>query len=176
MPSTCEARTGQTLEAQNACVKEREPGQKETPDRGAHLTTTPPRSTESHSEKPDAVPTKACTGTCTKASSLPGNPDSTTAPCKLLTLLEKDPTADITQVPLPTQTDKQPCKTSNPEDCSSDGVECATAYKMLMQYATSDEKMGRIAAALESGCTPSAAGGCKVKKSVVWSVLDEECT
>lgn len=45
-----------------------------------------------------------------------------------------------------------------------------------MQYATSDEKMDKIAAALESGCTLSAAGGCKVKKSVVWTVLDEEYT
>jgi hypothetical protein len=47
---------------------------------------------------------------------------------------------------------------------------------MLIQYATSEEKMDKIAVALESGCTPSATGGCKVKKSVVWKLLDEEYT
>ncbi|OCK98352.1 uncharacterized protein K441DRAFT_604248 [Cenococcum geophilum 1.58] len=82
------------------------------------------------------------------------------APCKLLTLLAKNPATNIIK----------------PEDCSSDSIECSTAYKILMQYATSDEKMDKIAAALESGCTLSAAGGCKVKKSVVWTVLDEEYT
>ncbi|KAF2188550.1 hypothetical protein K469DRAFT_703135 [Zopfia rhizophila CBS 207.26] len=176
VPSTPEPQTGKKLEAQNVSVRERELDPMKTSESGECLTKSSPRSVESHSEKSDVAPTKVCTGTCTKASSLSGYPDGTRAPCKLLTLLAKNPTADITQVPLSTQSDKQLCKTSKPEDYSSDGVECSTAYKMLMQYATSDEKMDKIAAALESGCTPSAAGGCKVKKSVVWTVLDEECT
>jgi hypothetical protein len=98
------------------------------------------------------------------------------APCKLVTLLAKNPAADVTQVQLSAESDNQPRNISNSDDCKSDGIECSTAYKMLMQYATSEEKMDRIAAALESGCTPSGTGGCKVKKSVVWTALDEECT
>ncbi|KAF2421112.1 hypothetical protein EJ08DRAFT_683112 [Tothia fuscella] len=57
----------------------------------------------------------------------------------------------------------------------SDGVECSTAYRTLMQYATSQDKMDRITAALDYGCTPSGGGGCKVKSSVMWKVLDDEC-
>jgi hypothetical protein len=93
------------------------------------------------------------------------------APCKLVTLLAENPAADITQVSLSAGT-----QTNNHEDQSADGVECSAAYSMLMRHATSGESMDRIAAALEGGCTPSATGGCSVKKSVVWRTLDEECT
>jgi hypothetical protein len=103
------------------------------------------------------------------------HPDSVGAPCKLVTLLTRNPAADVTQVPLPPESSEEPHDINKPEDCSADGIECSAAYKMLMQYATSTESIDRIATALESGCTPSAGGGCKVKKSVVWSTLDKEC-
>jgi hypothetical protein len=121
-------------------------------------------------------PPKECTGTCAKSGSQSASeqPEIAVAPCQLLTLLAKNPAADITQVPLP-EPENQACKDANCEDPNSDGVECAAAYKMLIHYATSDEKMDKIAAALESGCTPTAGGGCKVKKSVVWKALDENC-
>ncbi|KAF1994083.1 hypothetical protein P154DRAFT_502440 [Amniculicola lignicola CBS 123094] len=115
-------------------------------------------------------------GTCSATSPPPQYPDNGKAPCKLVTLLVKNPAADITQVTLSPESDKPPSKVSKSGGCISEGIECSAAYKMLMQYATSEEKIDKIAAALESGCTPSAAGGCKVKKSVVWTVLDEECT
>ncbi|PVI08323.1 hypothetical protein DM02DRAFT_607768 [Periconia macrospinosa] len=127
-------------------------------------------------EEPEALSTQECEGTSPKSHLASSDPNSARAPCKVLTLLSKNPGADITQVPLSKQAGKQPCEIGKPGGCSStDGVECSSAYRMLMQYATSQEKMDKIAVALESGCTPSVGGGCEVKKSVVWRVLDEEC-
>lgn len=126
----------------------------------------------------DLPATKSCLPSAApseKAHSPVQHPDRVGAPCKLITLLTKNPAADITQVPIQLESSKESYGISNPEDCNSDGIECYAAYNMLMQYATSSESMDRIATALESGCTPSATGGCKVKKSVVWSALDEEC-
>ncbi|KAL9104805.1 MAG: hypothetical protein Q9163_000303 [Psora crenata] len=125
--------------------------------------------------KSELSPSKKCVGTCIKTSSVSGSPNTTRAPCKLLTLLAENPAADITQVPLPSPLEKQLLHTRDSNVDSSDGVECSTAYKMLMQYATSEEKMDQIAVTLERGCTPSAAGGCQVKNSIVWQMLDEEC-
>jgi hypothetical protein len=98
------------------------------------------------------------------------------APCKLITLLAEDPATDITQVFLSTNSETPLCETNKLENDSSNGIECSAANSMLMQYATSGEKMDRIAAALESGCTPSASGECRVEKSVVWRTLDAECS
>jgi len=97
------------------------------------------------------------------------------APCKLLTLLAKNPAADITQLPLSSRSEEERCNSVNNADRSVDGVECSAAYKLLIQYATSEEKMDHIAKALEEGCTPTQEGGCKVKKKVVWEVLDDVC-
>ncbi|KAH7112567.1 hypothetical protein B0J11DRAFT_542600 [Dendryphion nanum] len=172
----CATQRRRTLNARNISVKDRELGLVTASEDGECLTRVSPRSVESRIEKLNGAPTERHTEICTNASSLSGYQDSTIVPCKLLTLLAKDPTADITQVSLSTQSDTQPCEASMTEACSSGGIECSTAYKMLMQYATSDKKMDKIAMALESGCTLSAAGGCNVKKSVIWAVLDEECT
>ncbi|OCK90507.1 uncharacterized protein K441DRAFT_666216 [Cenococcum geophilum 1.58] len=172
--STCALQTGAKSEARNVSTKEGESAPMKTYESEECSSKISPGPLESSSRNSEASPTKICAGSCTKASSPSQNPDNARAPCKLLTLLAENPAADITQVSLSTQSEKQPCNTSKPEDCSSDGVKCSTAYKMLIQYATSEEKMDKIAAALESGCTPSATGGCKVKKSVVWKLLDEE--
>jgi hypothetical protein len=100
-----------------------------------------------------------------------------TSPCKLLSLLAENPAADISQIPLPLpHLEKMTYANNYPNDPKDDtGVDCSEAYKLLMQYATSDGKLNKIASALESGCTPSASGVCKVKKSAMWRVLDEEC-
>ncbi|KAK7212755.1 hypothetical protein V2G26_019933 [Clonostachys chloroleuca] len=89
-------------------------------------------------------------------------------PCKLLSHLAENPAADITQIPVP------PSSSHPAEDATHHGgdVECGKAYEMLMQYATSEEKMDRVAQALEGGCTPTGKGGCAVKKNVVWEALD----
>lgn len=173
--STCALQSGTGLEAGNVSEKEVDWETMKSDESGESSTRNPPP--EPSIQKLDTAPTDGCLETLTRgAPVLSGHPNTTGAPCKLVTLLTKNPATDITQVPLSTQSNYEPCETGKPEDCGSDGVECSSAYKMLMQYATSDEKMDRIAVALESGCTPSAQGGCKVKKSVVWKVLDEECT
>jgi hypothetical protein len=130
-----------------------------------------PHPMESSTRESEISRKRDCAGICTKSASLSENRDATRPPCQLLTLLAENPTADILQVQLPSQSRN----TGNLEDCNSEGVECSAAYKMLIRYATSEEKMDKIAAALESGCTPSTGGGCRVKKGVVWKVLDEEC-
>lgn len=91
-----------------------------------------------------------------------------TPPCKLLTILAGNPNADITQ--MPGAADQQ-------EECErSDGVECLQARKMLMRFATTEEKLDDIAGALERGCVKDGSGrGCQVKNDVIWKVLDRYC-
>lgn len=85
-------------------------------------------------------------------------------PCKVLTQLAQNPSADVTQPSLGGQ---------NPADDETGGVECSKAHKMLMQYATSEEKIDIISQALESGCTKKAGGGCKVRNEAIWKAIDE---
>jgi hypothetical protein len=51
------------------------------------------------------------------------------------------------------------------------GQPCESAYKLLMRYATSEEKMEALARCLEEGCVPSSGGGCKVKNETVSQAL-----
>jgi hypothetical protein len=163
----CESQTGSKPESRNLDVEEGKPVPMEAPESGECLKKSSPLvvSCNEQSEVPSVE---------AQYPSPSPRSDSTGAPCRLLTLLAKNPAADITQVPFSGSVE-QPCKPIESSELNSDGIECSTAYKMLMRYPTSAEKMDRIAAALESGCTPSAAGGCKVKKSVIWRALDEEC-
>jgi hypothetical protein len=93
-------------------------------------------------------------------------------PCKLLSLLAENPTADIAQVTVrPTSVDPLQGTAAHVEG----GVECAKAYEMLMRYATSDEKMDYVARALEAGCTSTGQGTCAVKKEIIWEALDGMC-
>jgi hypothetical protein len=120
-------------------------------------------------------PTQVSATVCESSPQKSQRPKNARAPCKLITLLAENPAIDITQMSISTNSETRLCETNKPENDSSNGIECSAAYSMLMRHATSGEKMDRIAAALESGCTPSATGGCRVKKSVVWRTLDEEC-
>lgn len=92
-------------------------------------------------------------------------------PCKLLSLLAENPTADITQVTAHLSSVDLPQGTALGEG----GVECGKAYEMLMRYATSEEKMDYVARALETGCTSTGKGVCAVKKKVIWEALDGIC-
>lgn len=163
--STCSPQTGRVVGALNVSVNGGE---------SPSMMASTSGDSSPKNRKSELSCTKVYAGTFTETASLSRKTDTTGAPCQLLSLLAENPSADITQVSPSTRSEKQPCKNSTPEDCSSDGVECFTAYKMLMHYATSEEKMESIATALESGCTPSATGGCKVRNSVVWKVLDQE--
>lgn len=73
---------------------------------------------------------------------------------------------------------QMPLKVDDKATCSSrDGVECSEAYRMLMQYATSEEKLDTISRALDEGCTVNkgSGGGCRVRNKVIWRALDDIC-
>jgi hypothetical protein len=94
-------------------------------------------------------------------------------PCKLLSLLAENPTADITQVTAhPSSVEPPPPQGTV---LSEGDVECRKAYEMLMRYVTSEEKMDYVARALETGCTSTGQGACAVKKKVIWEALDGLC-
>lgn len=111
------------------------------------------------------APQAGSAGTC------PSGGREVRSPCKLLSLLAENPAADITQVPV------HPSAVDPLQDTAHrDGdVECGKAYEMLMQYATSEEKMDYVSRTLEAGCTSTGQGGCAVKKKVIWEALDSMC-
>lgn len=173
-PSACDSQRGRELQAQSVSVKEAKPAPMKMPESGECLIkSSSPR--ELPNEESEVSTAQVSAAVRPKSSSRSRHSESAVAPCKLLTLLAMNPAADLTQVPL-SESDNQLYKATESDDDNADGVECSTAYTMLLHHATSHKKMDRIAASLESGCTPSSAGGCKGKKSVVWRVLDEECT
>ncbi|KAH7412701.1 hypothetical protein BKA64DRAFT_637393 [Cadophora sp. MPI-SDFR-AT-0126] len=85
-------------------------------------------------------------------------------PCKVLTRLAENPSADITQSLV---TGEQH------DDRVDDGVECSKAHNMLMQFATSEEKLDRISQALERSCLGRKGGGCKVPNAAMWKAIDD---
>jgi hypothetical protein len=89
------------------------------------------------------------------------------APCKLMTQLAANPSADITQVPIELDQIDKPGQ--------ADGVECSRAYEMLMQFATTEENLDAIALALENGCVANRGpgGGCKMKNTYIMKALDD---
>lgn len=97
--------------------------------------------------------------------------DKQIMPGKLLSRLAENPATDITQVPVP------PGSVDPLQDATYHGgdVECGKAHEMLMRYTTSEEKMHRVARALEGGCTSTGKGGCVVKKVAIWEALDSMC-
>ncbi|KAK3327057.1 hypothetical protein B0T19DRAFT_399965 [Cercophora scortea] len=114
--------------------------------------------------------------TCHSRTSPDDNLNHIVPSCKLLTRLAENPAADITQVPViaPPNPDEDEDQDADAPP-QGDGIECRKAYDMLIQYATSEEKMDTIARALESGCTKNGKGGCAVKSKVVLQALDDMC-
>jgi hypothetical protein len=133
----------------------------------------PSSSTVESSTSNEETHTKTCATSCKEQIPHPRIQTTVSAPCRQLISSATNACAGTKQTRssshLGTRTDV------GTELDDSDGVECSTAYRTLMQYATSQDKMNRITAALDYGCTPSGTGGCKVKSSVMWEVLDEEC-
>lgn len=87
-------------------------------------------------------------------------------PCKLVEQLAANPSADITQLPIvPDEGDT----VDNPDSTS-----CARAYQLLMQYATTDEKLKALASTVAQGCVPdkTAGRGCSMKNMVIMDALD----
>lgn len=60
-----------------------------------------------------------------------------------------------------------------PEPNEPGGVQCSKAYKMLVQFATIDEKLETISHALENGYVKNSSGGCKVRNEVLWKALED---
>ncbi|KAI9652204.1 MAG: hypothetical protein M1829_001813 [Trizodia sp. TS-e1964] len=101
----------------------------------------------------------ACLRETTKASS-----SSQLPPCKLVSRLAANPSADITKIRVADSQTEQAQEV--------DGLECSKAYQMLMQFATTDDKLDTAALALEKGCVATG-GGCKVLNKVVFKALDD---
>lgn len=77
--------------------------------------------------------------------------------------LAENPSTDLTQIGV---SDLQV------EENEADGMECSKAYKMLIQFATTEEKLDTISQALESGCTRGSKGGCKVRNEAILIAID----
>jgi hypothetical protein len=92
---------------------------------------------------------------------------STLAPCKLISRLAEDPNTDITQILVGDHETDKPAPI--------DGVECSKAYRMLMQFGTTEEKLDKISQALEVGCTANEEphGGCRVRNEIIWKAIDD---
>jgi hypothetical protein len=91
-------------------------------------------------------------------------PSTKLAPCKLMSRLAENPSADLTQIGV---------SNHQVEEDEADGVECSKAYKMLIQFVTTEEKLDTISRALESGCTRGLKGGCKVRNEAIWKAIDD---
>ncbi|KAM7193075.1 hypothetical protein V8F20_008591 [Naviculisporaceae sp. PSN 640] len=133
---------------------------------------------------PKATGKSSCgTSTCGTRNSGKEIPVPVLPTCKLLSRLAENPAADITQVHVPehntttgtlNSNEEQPCQDDKAGASHGGNIECKKAYDMLIQYATTEEKMDTIARALESGCTKNknGKGGCAVRSEVILQALD----
>lgn len=99
-----------------------------------------------------------------------GLPPRTLPPCKILTRLAAEPHTDIAQLTAPSDDGLDSVQTG-------DEISCSRAHQLLMQYATSEEKLDAIAEVLENGCVPNAGpeGGCKIRGSTISQALLDLC-
>lgn len=96
---------------------------------------------------------------------IPTTPATTSPPpppCKVFSTLSLDPAIDHHTVPAYS-------------DTRGEGVQCSQAYRMLIPYATTEQKMDELAARLGEGCVADGKGGCSVRTEVVWRALDDVC-
>ena len=109
-------------------------------------------------------------GTSSTAISIASRP---AGPCKLLTHLAANPSADITQMPTALEEEEEELDPNK----TKDGISCSKAYRMLMYYATTESKLDAVAHILEEGCVPTAGPGegCAVKNKTIWKALDNLC-
>ncbi|RPA98346.1 hypothetical protein L873DRAFT_1687529 [Choiromyces venosus 120613-1] len=99
----------------------------------------------------------------------PPAPCQSKTPCKLARALAADPHTDITQLSIPA------ANSEADEETASDKTPCAKAAQMLLQFATSDEKLQALAGILDEGCVQNGKGGCSVKNKVMLEALDGVC-
>ena len=97
-----------------------------------------------------------------------GSSPPPSAPCKLLTRLTTNPGSDVSMILAGAEMGQK-------GDSAEGGLSCESAYKLLMRYATSDEKIEALARSLEEGCVPNSGGGCKVKNETLAQALLDSC-
>jgi hypothetical protein len=177
---------GPAMESEEICSSSKSNRKREM-DRAKNISesTDTPSSTEGLLVSEPTFPDRPDLDTTTAAGSVPATryppavaqaqaracDDTSIMPCKLLSRLAENPAADITQIPV------RSSSAGPPQDAARNGgdVECGKAYEMLMQHATSEDKMDYVARALEGGCASTGKGSCAVKKNVIWGVLDNMC-
>ncbi|KAG0133624.1 hypothetical protein HOY82DRAFT_584408 [Tuber indicum] len=97
----------------------------------------------------------------------PAEPCPSKTPCKLARALAANPHIDIAQLPTPAD--------GQAEARTSDKTSCGKATQMLLQFATSEEKVQAVAGVLEAGCVQDGKGGCSVENKVMLEALDRVC-
>ena len=60
-----------------------------------------------------------------------------------------------------------------PSGTMNGNVECLRAQKLVLPFATTDEKVHAISMKLKEGCVIGKSGGCSVKANVMWEILDD---
>jgi len=55
----------------------------------------------------------------------------------------------------------------------SGDIECSKAQKLVLPFATSNDKVDVISKKLREGCVIDKCGGCKVKANVMWEILED---
>ncbi|KAI9888762.1 MAG: hypothetical protein M1814_006456 [Vezdaea aestivalis] len=58
------------------------------------------------------------------------------------------------------------------EEESDDGIECSKAQDMVNHFATSEAKLEAMAEKMKSSCVGDRKGGCKVKSTAMWDILE----
>lgn len=86
----------------------------------------------------------------------------------LLTRLAVNPGSDVLTISAAVESEQK-------ADSAEGGLSCESAYKLLMRYATSEEKIKSLARSLEEGCVPNLGDGCKVKNEMVSQALLDIC-
>ncbi|KAG0643248.1 hypothetical protein HOY80DRAFT_1033694 [Tuber brumale] len=90
------------------------------------------------------------------------------APCKFARALAANPHIDIALLQTPADGQAEGRTTS-------DKTPCGKATQMLLQFATSEEKLQTLAGVLEVGCVQDGTGGCSVENKLMLEALDRVC-
>jgi hypothetical protein len=182
--STCASNVGLAVNPQAQCNREQESSDND-PSLTACETLSPHSNSPSHSDcaydRAPMVMKPASSFSDTAGSSLPtqgrvssNQPTQTNhaqhaaSPCKLLSRITTDSAGNTSQVINPSVEETE-------HDLSQDGFSCSAAYQLLMQHATSEERINSLARTLEEGCVPTSKGGCKVKTKTLAEALVNIC-
>ncbi|KAL2862288.1 bZIP transcription factor [Aspergillus lucknowensis] len=182
--STCVSNAGLSVDPQAQCNREQESSDNDwslTACETLSLRSNSPRNSDCVYDRAPEVMKPASSFSGTAESSLPArgrvSPNQPTqtnhapheaSPCKLLSRITADSVGNMPQVINPSVEEME-------HGLSQDGISCSAAYQLLMQHATSEEKINSLARTLEEGCVPISQGGCQVKTKTVAEALVNIC-